>query len=461
MQDKAIQSFSEKFFTNLRCTLSWQGHVLVISNIPKDFEDFSGKQQPYRLVFDDEHKDSESELMVKGSYLLKVMMNYLDTRGQTTLMKIVFEMDPKDAFLNAFSLKNGVVSTITRKQEYKHFLRFTFLTTLQYLNEREQLTNEVYVHNGEIVQFDKKFDSIEGRKEDLKIKSVAPEYEKAKEHVKTLISEPMSKARADLQQQLEKEIERIKAHYGAHIAEHEAAKTKVRHQIVQLENELKKNQDTAIETRLGRAKDLLETLERSDAIEKLRKEEEFFISDEIHKRSLSVATKLINTTIFYYPAYTLTPFLKSADSGRIIEVSFDPVKDQWSTLPCEACANPLKTITLCLSGHLTCENCVRTCQDCKKQACKKCLDKTCTRCKKLTCKHCSLKCGLCNSSFCKEHVKKLGDGSVLCVGCVEYCTSCRQPSNPKKMISSNGKKVCEACYRKERDKATLARVFDR
>jgi hypothetical protein len=461
-QVDSIKEFTQKFFTNLKCTLQWEGNILKVSNVPKDFEDFSGKSQPYLLAFDSKDSKDESELMITGSYLLRVMMSYIENKGQTTLLKLIFDLDIKENFLQDFILRNSTLSTLGRKQDYKTITRFTFLTTLQYLNEREQITTSISLRQGNTVNADiDKMSVVEGRKEDLPVKSLANDYDLAKQQLKTSISSKIAQVKSILNEQLQSEITRIKEHYGQQIKEYETSLDRLKQQIISLEREKSKAPDTSItESKIFKVKENIHIIETSGKLEKIKKEEDFFIKDEINKRGLSVSSKMMNTTIFYYPVYTITAFLKTSSGGRMIESSYDPIDKIWTDLHCEICHSTSKEIIICSSGHLTCANCASLCEMCSQIACSKCLEKACFKCSKKLCKKCTLKCTRCRKDVCTNHLRTLPDAPAVCVDCVRYCYACNKPSNPTQLRkNAKAQLVCQSCYNKEVNDLTLTRIF--
>src|SRR3989344_6559798 len=90
-----LKEFTASFFKNLGAKTTWQGNTLQVEKIPHDFEDFFGKRSPYKLVFDRGEETNETELIAKGSFLLKAIALYLEKKGQTTLLKMR-TLDPKE-----------------------------------------------------------------------------------------------------------------------------------------------------------------------------------------------------------------------------------------------------------------------------------------------------------------------------------------------------------------------------
>jgi len=140
-----------EFFKNLKCDVLKDGDVVVVENVPKSFEDLHGKESPYRLSFD---SNVEGTFVGKGSSMLAAITKFLDGTGKTTLLKIDFDCDAETEISKVISLKNCEISNLVKKHKNSFFSRFTFMTTFRYLNESEQAVNEIYVHNGEVVDGD-------------------------------------------------------------------------------------------------------------------------------------------------------------------------------------------------------------------------------------------------------------------------------------------------------------------
>ena len=156
-----------------------------------------------------------------------------------------------------------------------------------------------------------------------------------------------------------------------------------------------------------------------DKKSKLIKEKEFLIHDEMQKHGLNIDTRLLNTTVIYYPLYQCTMMLKNSEViGKPLEFSYDTKENALSSLACESCKEPLSSLTLCSSGHVICKTCSLPCKGCPFGSCKFCGFKPCARCGREYCKKCTKKCGRCFKEFCKTHVVAgKGTTRVLCLNC--------------------------------------------
>jgi len=243
-EKESIIKFSEEFFKNIKAEFSWQGETLVVTKVSKDFETFSGKTSPYYLVFDSEKTAENTELLAKGSYFLRAMTNYLDNRGQTTLIKLDFPLDARQEINKFYKFNNCNITNVNQKQEYKYFLRFTFLTTFSFLNEKEQIMTPIFVDHTQIIDFNpSKYKTVEGKKQDVDLKDIKPSYALAREKLKEILQPKIQQVSQDLNKKLEKEIDRIKNHYSNHSNEGSEEVSKGLEHIKELEKEKQKTSE--------------------------------------------------------------------------------------------------------------------------------------------------------------------------------------------------------------------------
>jgi len=433
-ESEDIKNFTLSFFTNLKANLFWDndGKKLTITSIPEEFEKFFGKKAPYELVFSQTDYFSGEEVMINGSFLLNCMKEFLQNKGQTTLVKIDFEVDPTEEIKNYLHLKKCQITHITKKQAYDWMVRFTILTTLQYLNEKEQLMNTIYVKGNEVIKFDlDKYKLIEGKKEEIQIKDIKNQYSSAKDYLKILIEPKIEKLSENLNIKLDKEIERVKKHYLNQFDEDKQNIIKSEKQLKDLENQLKSSENKNLDKdfinlRIKRLNETIAQMGSPKRQDELKKEEEFFINDENHRHGLSIENRIMNTTIAYFPIFIYSICLKSPTATRAFNVNFNPITKEISKIKCECCDAEINKISLCSNGHLSCENCLRGCSECGEDYCKKCLTLSCFSCSKQLCKKCSKRCSSCNKTKCANH---MSTGS-LCISCTEKkkASSAKRPT---------------------------------
>jgi len=466
-ETQQIKKFVEDFFKNLKANISWQQNTLVVSEVPVSFEKFYGKKSPYKLVFEPLDKLADNEVVIKSSYLLNVISKYLEDSAKTTLLKIDFKADGEKEILKKLILKNCAIKRLAKKNKHKYFTRFTFQSIFQYLNEREQVIHQVYVHEGKVISGDlENYPVEEGNKREISVTNVERDYTTAKEKLKEILKEKTTQVADELNNRLQKEVDRIEKHYGQQLHESNELLNRNLDKLIQLENEWKNSSPTEsekIEDKIEKQKALIEELkEKSKGIE-FEKEKENEIKSEKQKHSLNLGNKLINTTIIYYPVYTFDVFLENLNAGRVIEITFDPLTQRMTNLFCEVCENPMNEVYLCSGGHLSCKNCLEQCDSCHKVYCQKCMTQVCSICNKKVCKDCTVRCNKCHKFVCKNHsYKDPISGLIFCKNCLKLCERCEKYSDPShfRISPSKGSEICDKCYREEINKKTLKGIFE-
>ncbi|MCK4996893.1 hypothetical protein KAS08_01190 [Candidatus Pacearchaeota archaeon] len=457
-----IEDFTIKFFQNLKCKLSKVGEFLIVENVPKSFEDLLGTSPPYKINFT---TPGVNHFVGKGSLMFTTMTKYLSGTGKTTLLKIDFDVDPVKEIKSAISLENCEIDNLEKRHRNNFFSRFTFVTTFRYMNESEQIINEIYIHNGKIVNGDLSgYTVTEGESDKASSNHIKKDYKTAKEILKEILNKKTAEIGENLEKKAEEEIARINIHYDKLIRELGTDLATQLEKVKKTELSLRTAPQEEIEnlrTKLDRLKKSLIKIGDDDARVRVLKEKEFTIKDAIHKHSLSVDNKLANTTIIYYPVFSFNLFLKGDSSGRFIEMNYDPLTKTLNKLNCESCGKEISKINLCSAGHISCDDCLSTCNDCGKTFCKNCLKRSCSICGKSLCKSCFIVCHGCGKSICKEHLRKdCVTGDERCRNCLRACLRCHGMTQEKYFgIAIDGSKVCQKCLGEEKRKDAMDRIF--
>jgi len=458
-----VEKFVLDFFNNLKCDISREGGVLVIKNVPKSFEDLFGKEAPYRLTF---NSSSDGIFAGKGSPILAAMTKFLDGTGKTTLLRIDFDCDAEKEISRVISLKNCEISNLAKKHKNSFFSRFTFLTTFRYLNESEQVVNEIYVHNGNVVEGDLSgYTVVEGDSKLASGKHLEKDYGIARDYLKKILGTKTSEIGNVLGDKVEIEIERIRKHYQNLLSELGGDLNETLDKVKETELALRTAEDGergVLRARLERLKRGLVKVGDSEARDRILKEQEFTIKDAMHKYSLGIDNKLINTTLIYYPVFSFNLFLRgNRNSGRYIEMTYDPLTRSLNEINCEGCGIKIKDLSLCGSGHICCESCLRKCGECGGQFCVKCLTRSCSVCGRPLCKDCSKMCLGCGKNVCATHMRTdCVSGDERCVNCLRACMRCHGLSNAKYFGEAmDGSKVCQKCLGAEKRGKIMDRVF--
>lgn len=268
--------------------------------------------------------------------------------------------------------------------------------------------NPIFVQDNKIIPFDEKLNLVEGNKRDFQEVSADKEYSIAKEELKKAIAPKTEELKSKLIKQLNDEISRIHQHYENNLAEIEVQ-----------EKSLKKQRESnkGDKEKTKKITKSIENFNEENNKKKIRDEEEEFIQKEIKKHGLKIDSKLLNTTIIYFPIYHLNLTLEvEKNNYKMIEIIYDPLKKTISPLHCKSCGKEVKEIILCSSGHLTCRNCGEKCASCGSIYCKSCQTKKCAECGRTICSNCQNTCEVCGKVFCDYHIIK-NSGKKMCKSC--------------------------------------------
>jgi hypothetical protein len=454
---ESIKKFSEDFFKNLKAEVKWDKNVLVVSKVPNEFESYFGKASPYKIVFDpNDVKNSDYEIMTHGSLILKAMTNFLNNRAQMTLLTIPYNPDFKKEILKRFNFgSNYELENLKVSHKNDYIFRFTFVTIFQYMNEKEQETSTIYIHDNNLISNFKAedFPLIEGKKEDITLVDIKSQYAIAKENLKIILDNKRSEISQGLNKALEQAIARIKSHYLEKIYESTDESGKLFEKIKEHEEKLKtasQEESKNLKGKIQKLKITIEKLTNQGEKEKLEKEREFFINDEIHKHILDIHNSLVNTTIIYYPIYTINLTLnKNKIKFKPIQFNFNPLTNRMNQLFCESCKTEVREINLCSSSHVSCTKCLTKCPLCNNQICNSCSDVSCIVCGRRMCKKCLTQCSKCSKYACKSDiVKDSFTGKSLCNNCATYCVVCGKYKDKTffKKCDSCAKDICDKCY---------------
>lgn len=454
MEIEKLQQFTAKFFENLRCTLSWDGKVLTVNNVPESFEKFSNKKGPYFLVFEEKYGTIENEIINPTSPILNAMKRFLQNTGTTTLLKLDFNNNPIEIIKNRLTFENCDITELKKSTENNFFYRFTFHTNFHYLNEKEQIINEVYVHNNEIVQGNLAgYPVSEGKKEEVSAQEIKKNYELAKKEITPLIENKTKEISESLNNKLEQEIGRITIHFNQIKKEINEKINTESQKLNFLKNQLKfspEREKPELLKKIDKIEKTIEKVKEDNDFYKIEKDEEFTIKDEKHKHSLNIDNKLINTTVIYYPIFTYI-LIFDKKLKKQLKVIYNPLTQLVEPIRCSECDKEIKKIEMCSNGHVLCSKCARVCKDCGDTFCDKCLRYNCEICKKELCTECKTQCPKCGKYFCKNHMRRDNlTEEIGCTNCLKTCPKCRTCSEPRYFKkNSEGISICSKCASKE------------
>ncbi len=442
-----LKDFFVKFFKSLGCEVTDNGETLSISNVPANFEKFSGKKSPYLFSFDKEIPGFEP--VNPSHYMIKSMKEFLEGRGETTLLKLDTTFDPKLEIPELIPFRNCEVKNSSTNVRNEIFFRFSFATIFQYLNNRDQIMTNIYIKDGKLFNFDESRSLIEGNKRDIKQTDFNNEYEVAKAELQSLIRPKTQELTVKLKELLNKEISRIQSHYKNQLGEILTQRDTLVKQISESEDEKKLKLEKA-----------LTKLNEENSLEGSESEEKMLINHEIKKHGLAIKNKLVNASIIYYPVYLANLILKSGKEGKMVSFEYDSLNKKLSDQFCASCKAKLDEIIICASGHLTCRNCGDRCEVCEGVFCKSCSEKVCDFCNKKICSSCEVVCARCNKTFCVNHAHDVkGSTKKFCRDCMQRCSLCREVLDPSSEYKLNNRVFCLKCYNKEKGKGILEGVF--
>lgn len=436
-----LKEFITKFFEQLGATLDEIGDTVIITEVPLPFERFYGKKAPYKFSFSEEVEGFE--LIHQNSFLIRSINDYLEHSGQTTIVKINFPFDPKKKVFEREPLMNCKLSQVHRSSIERFIVRFTFASTFQYLNKKDVVTHHINVKDGEIIEFDfDSFDLSDGQRKDVEKEYVKESYAIAKQKLQELIKPKIEFISEDLKIKLESEVARIKEHYQSHVKESED----------KLERNKQRLSEETDPVHIERIKKEIEKLEKAIWEESEKGDQDFFIKDEVQKHSLNLKNKLINTTIIYYPFYTLVAYLDVNGKMKIVRRTYDPLNDSLQPLHCDCCKREIHEIILCSSGHLICRVCGNRCQTCKEIVCTNCTLKDCHKCGRVICANCEVQCQKCLKYVCRNHYTvNPQTKKVVCMDCISRCTRCGALTDPQFLNETieQYQKLCPKCAKEK------------
>ena len=462
-----LKEFVENFFKKINSNVSWKNDALIVSGVPKNFETFLGKSSPYKLVFEPKFVSDDSELISKGSFFLNSIANFLKSGAKNSLLKMNFpEIKPESEINSRFTFLNSQIKKITSKQTYDFLSRFTFSTVFQYMNEKENIIQTIYIKDGKILSSFNLGTTADGNKREFLVETNGKDYESAKEELKKTISDKSKSIAIELKTSLEKETKRIQEHYSAQIEELKHEYDSVRSHIEKLNLEKEKSKEIEkIEKKLEKLTIQKEKIEKENKIEELKKEMDFIISDEKSKLSLNINTSLLNAAIIYYPSFIYEVSLESIEGAKtIVKIPFDPLQKHIPPLLSEFDASPIYKVYLCAGGHVCKPNELAECIETGKRYCAKFMEK-CSHCHKPVYKSNSSICSISGKRYAKSYVKKdsitnrdvyfqLLESCESCLGKtvkenLQKCPSCKRTvckNCPKKsFVNGSLKLACKKC----------------
>jgi len=450
MENKLL-NFVKKFFLNLGANAVYENNVLTINRVPLNFQKFYGKSEPYKFE-SNKTNNKAIEFLEKGSYTLKAIKSYLEDAGQTTLLKLDFNCNPIEEIKKVITTPNAKLYEFRNKRKNNIFFRFTFHTSFQYLNEREKIINEIYIHDGKVIDGNlNDYSVIEGTKREIEIPDMKEPYFIAKEKLKEMLKDKTNEISSSLNKVLENEIRRIENHFRNEDKEIHVNLKKAVQKLNALINELDYE-------KVEKQKIVLHKLKLKLSPEERLNDKERTIGIEKTKHGLNINNKLFNTTLIYNKVFSYNATLKNEHVSSIVELSYDPLTKTVSKVNCNSCTNEITELCLCKTKHVVCIKCMRMCESCNLHYCMDCIKIKCETCNKQICRDCSTRCSSCAKTMCKTHTKlDKVTTRIYCNDCLIRCERCSglKIESAFKHSHRTGAKICGECFRREMQESVL------
>ena len=445
------------FFKSLKCDISENSNCISIKKIPEKVQKAFVVSENIEINFSN---NGYGIFVESNSELYRKIRDYLKTNPSKTLLKIDFEFPSN--IKEKIPLRNCSVAKIEKKHENNYFSRFTFLTTFRYLSNIEQVMNEIYVHEGKIVNGDlKDYDVKEGKVEEVSTEHLAKDYDAAKDSLHGLLDKKVEEISLILDGELNKETLRIEEHYSSILGEFNSNKSRLVERIKNAtlrESHPEGEKISGDMEKLNKLNELFRANFSEQEFQKLLNDKKTIIDNEKRKFSLDVENKLINTTIIYYPIFKIFLSLDEAGFRKTLEIMFNPLTNEITNFSCDACKTLLDQINLCHGGHICCRSCLHVCSECGKRFCRLCMAGVCNGCGKLVCNGCARTCDDCKKLFCKNCMRTSSlTGKEKCSGCVTYCPKCSKIVEKSNLTrDSSGRMVCKSCVGGHRRVASVS-----
>ncbi len=165
--------------------------------------------------------------------------------------------------------------------------------------------------------------------------------------------------------------------------------------------------DTAadLERRMSRTEDEARRHALAEKLAFVNAERANKLADVEAKYRLRLVLDLINAALIVQPKLSLAVRVENRYASIQYPFIWDPLLHHVEPPVCHGCGEAHYRIHLCTNGHLACDDCVLTCDFCKREFCKLCERDVgaCIVCGRAVCIKSQVRCATCGRVTCSEH----------------------------------------------------------
>ncbi|PJC45441.1 hypothetical protein CO037_01510, partial [Candidatus Pacearchaeota archaeon CG_4_9_14_0_2_um_filter_30_8] len=245
-------------------------------------------------------------------------------KDTTAYLKIEFDFNPLDEINKRIFFPNSEIKKITFREKPGFFYRFTFNTNFQYLEEKEDILNEIYIFNSKPIEGDlSEYALLEGDYSINEVPDFKNSYFNAKEEVKKRIQEKTNQISKDLGLNFEKEKDKIEKKFSFETKGFQKELEEITDKLMEFarKGELEK---------ISEQKKLINSIKEKSNFLALEEDKVRAIQLENQKHLLNVENKLKKTTVIRYPIYIFNIDVKTEHLKKSFIINFDPVANDIS-----------------------------------------------------------------------------------------------------------------------------------
>lgn len=430
-----MKSFLQDVLGGYGATLGDDDGVLTVA-LPEEGEgaELAKKlgRSELNLVFEASALRPGAELVAAGSHVLRVVEEFLESRGRRTYL-----LRPGNARLTLKALRaalkapRGYVLSLENRKAAAGY-EFYVVYRLHYRSiERVDVLETVRVKLGPtgetLADLEPAPDHVKEWK--TKPRKQAPDdvlelaLAAADARVRQRAREEGKEVRERVRKRFAKDVTRLHAYYAGQTAEY----------------------------RRRRSSDLNQL-----RIEELDEERELRIKELVAATEVNVEIEPLQLLTVEVPVQTADAVLRASDDDEqavdaqatTLPLRFDRSSGALHVAPCVACAGGFNGTVVggCSSAHLVHEECLSTCDRCQEPRCDACDGEPCASCQANLCATCATTCSACEASSCEAHLATCGDcGLKACTSCLKTCSGCESKLCAEHLQSGPKGEFCRKC----------------